>query len=161
MKKAITFLKRGEIPIAGTWIDCGCGYGVYSEALTVLGADMVVAIDNTFSRLQHIRPPIQVVTGDCLHLPIKDGSVSGVLYSNVLHYYKNIHPFIKEAYRVLKNRGYTLFIEYYQRTATVWDPYPLTIHDLKAVLNNYFQIVTTGFVDTDYRPKQVVAAKKP
>ena len=159
LKKALTFLKKGEIPITGIWIDCGCGYGVYTEALTVLGAHTVVAIDNTFSRLHHIPPPIQVVAGDCAHLPIKNSSVSGVLYSNVLHYYSSIHPFIKEAYRVLKNKGYILFIEYYQRTATVWDPYPLTINDLKAALNNYFQVITTGFVDTEYRPKQIVAAK--
>ncbi len=161
IRKALTFLKKAEIPFSGTWIDCGCGYGIYAEALAVLGADIVVAVDITFSRLTRIPSPILVVNSDCQCLSVKDDSVSGFLYINVLHYYNPVHPFIKEAYRVLKNNGYILIIEYYQRTATVWDPYPLTMNDLESVLNDYhFHVVTSAFVDAKYRPKQVVAARK-
>lgn len=161
IKKALTFLKKAEIPISGIWIDCGCGYGIYAEALTVLGADLVVAVDVTFSRLTRIPSPILVLNSDCRCLPVKDNSVSGFLYINVLHYYKDVHPLVEEAYRVLNRNGYVLILEYYQRTAAAWDPYPLTINDLKSVLKDCkFHIVTTGFVDTKYRPKQVVAAKK-
>jgi ubiquinone/menaquinone biosynthesis C-methylase UbiE len=161
IRKALAFLKRAEITISGTWIDCGCGYGIYSEALMLLGANPVVAIDSRFSLLTSIDSPILAVNSDCCDLPVRNCFVSGVLYVNVLHYYRNVHSFLEEAYRVLNCHGHILIIEYRQLAPTSWNPHPLSMNEAESVLEDCnFDIVTTAFIDTKYRPKYVIAGKK-
>jgi SAM-dependent methyltransferase len=120
IRKALAFLKRAEITISGTWIDC-----------------------------------------DCCDLPVRNCFVSGVLYVNVLHYYRNVHSFLEEAYRVLNCHGHILIIEYRQLAPTSWNPHPLSMNEAESVLEDCnFDIVTTAFIDTKYRPKYVIAGKK-
>ncbi|MGC1122669.1 MAG: class I SAM-dependent methyltransferase [Candidatus Methanofastidiosia archaeon] len=161
VEKAISFLKESGITISGAWIDCGCGHGVYSEALSLLGAAPVVGIDNNFRLLRALPSDTLAVQGDCQYLPIGDETVSGVLYVNVLHYYPKIIPFVRESYRVLNPMGYLIIIEYCQRTPTSWDPFPLSARELIPILYQQdFKTVITSLVDTGYRPKQVISAAK-
>lgn len=159
VKKALKFLRKADISITGAWIDCGCGYGTYSKALALLGANPVIAIDSQISLLNYINLPVYTVAGDCGHLPVKDGSVSGFLYVNVLHYYKRPHSLIREAFRVLNHGGFLLIIEYKQYSSTAWDPYPLTLAEIKSLLQS-MDIVRTTLVDTGYRPKYLIVGKK-
>lgn len=158
VKKALRFLKKADITISGMWIDCGCGYGTYSEALAILGADPVIAIDYRMSKLPRM-DSVFPVAADCCHLPVKGGSVSGFLLVNVLHYYKRPHLLVQEAYRVLKKGGHLLVIEYSQCSPTAWDPYPLTAGDIEILLQR-FDIPRIMLVDTGYRPKHLVVGKK-
>jgi ubiquinone/menaquinone biosynthesis C-methylase UbiE len=159
--KAVSFLKASDTTISGTWVDCGCGYGVYCEALALLGAAPVIGIDINFGSLRTLPQDILTAQGDCQYLPLKNETVSGVLYVNVLHYYPRITPFIRESYRVLNPLGHLIIIEYSQRTPTSWDPFPLSPGELIPVLYQHgFKTVTTSLVDTGYRPKQVIAAAR-
>ena len=159
VQKAFAFLQKTGIVFSGAWIDCGCGYGYYSKALVLLGADPVIAIDVKMRML--LEKPILVCRGECGHLSVKNDSVSGFLYVNVLHYYRRPHPLLREAYRALKNNGSLVTIEYDQVTPTGWDPYPLTLADMEPLLaTSSFRIVEKFRVDTEYRPKHVVVAKK-
>ena len=159
VRKAYTFLKKSGITISGIWIDCGCGRGHYSRALTLLGAALVIGID--IRMISSLNYPILVLRGDCSHLPVKNCSVSGFLYVNVLHYYKKPQPLLQEAHRVLKKNGYIIVIEYDQSAPTGWDPYPLQLTHIEALLSMvHFDVVTNVLVDKKYRPKHLVVGKK-
>jgi len=158
VQKAYTFLKKSGVTISGVWIDCGCGRGYYSRALTLLGAALVIGID---VRMRSLNYPIVACRSDCSHLPVKNCSVSGFLYVNVLHYYKKPQPLLQEAHRVLKKNGYIVIIEYDQSAPTGWDPYPLQLTHIEALLSRvHFDVVTNVLVDKKYRPKNVVVGKK-
>jgi len=159
MRKASAFLQKTGITFSGTWIDCGCGYGYYSKALSLLGADPVIAIDVKIRIFPE--KTILVCRGECGHLPVKNDSVSGFLYVNVLHYYRKPHSLLQEAHRALKDDGFLVTIEYDQVAPTGWDPYPLSIQDMEPLLlTSSFRIVRKFLVDTEYRPKHVVVARK-
>lgn len=158
VKKAYTFLTQSGIPIRGAWIDCGCGRGYYSKALHVLGASPVIAFD---VRVKPLNFPIFVCKGDCSNLPVKNCSVSGFLYANVLHYYRKPQSLLQEAHRVLNLNGYIVIVEYDQVTPTGWDPYPLTASQIETLLSRtHFGIVKKMLVDTAYRPKHLIVGKK-
>lgn len=160
-RKALTFMREAGITISGLWVDCGCGHGYYAQALNLLGASPVIAIDyHVYSRVR-VNKSIHVCRGDCHSLPLKDECASGFLYVNVLHYYKEPFSLIGEAYRVLENGGHIIVIEYDQRTSTSWDPYPLSSTDIRALFKDInLTIVKMTIVDRGYRPKHLIAGKK-
>ncbi|MBU7016877.1 MAG: methyltransferase domain-containing protein [Theionarchaea archaeon] len=160
-RKALTFMREAGITISGLWVDCGCGHGYYAQALDLLGACPVIAIDYHIRSTVKVNMSIHVCRGDCHYLPIKDECASGFLYVNVLHYYKKPFLLIKEAYRVLEIGGHIIVIEYDQRTPTSWDPYPLSPTDIEALLKDInFNPVKTTVVDRGYRPKHLIVGKK-
>jgi ubiquinone/menaquinone biosynthesis C-methylase UbiE len=157
--KAIRFLKKSQVPISGSWIDCGCGQGYYLEALSNLGADLVVGMDIRWSYLEKI--PFFSICGNCEHLPLKNSIMSGCLLVNVLHYFPHPRPVLKEAWRVLHTHGMILIIEYDQSTPTSWNPYPLPPHVMASLLfTSGFSILHSIEVDRTYRPKHMVIGKK-
>lgn len=161
LEKAVSFLKASGTTISGAWVDCGCGRGVYCEALARLGASPVIGIDTRVEMLGALPKQSLAVNGNCQYLPFGDETVSGVLYVNVLHYYPRIISFVKESHRVLYPSGHLIIIEYCQKTPTSWDPFPLSARELVPILRQQnFNPVTTILVDTAYRPKQVISAVK-
>ncbi len=157
-EKALTFLRKSEVPISGAWVDGGCGYGIYSEALTLLGAQPVICIDSILSRLPRTGSS---VNGDCRHLPVKSDSVSGFLYVNVLHSYKNPLSLVGEAHRILKKGGHLIIIEYKQRIPAPFNPYPLSSEEIETLLRSLnLQICLKTLVDTEYRPKHLIVGRK-
>ena len=160
-RKALAFIREAGIPISGLWIDCGCGHGYYAQALNLLGANPVIAIDYHVRSLTRVNPPILVCGGDCQYLPVRNGCASGFLYVNVLHYYKDPFFLLGEAYRVLENGGHIIVIEYHQVTSTSWDPYPLSSTDLESLFKRInLKVVKTTVVDRGYRPKHLIVGKK-
>ncbi|MBU7033216.1 MAG: class I SAM-dependent methyltransferase [Theionarchaea archaeon] len=158
--KARVFLQQAQIPISGLWIDCGCGQGHYLEALLYLGADTVIGIDILISGLNRKSPGFYIC-GDCRNLPLKDATGSGFLCVNVLHYCVEPLPLLEEACRVVESGGMLILIEYDQEKSTRWNPYPLSGHTLKLLLNKSgFSYVRTVRVDTQYRPKNLMIGKK-
>ncbi|MGD2246970.1 MAG: methyltransferase domain-containing protein [Candidatus Methanofastidiosia archaeon] len=161
VKKAVTFLNKADITISGTWVDCGCGRGVYSNALIILGADLVLAIDITIKSGFFLKKKILKIKGDCKNVPVKNKIVSGFIYVNVLHYHKDPGQLIKEAYRVLDSTGVIIIIEYKRQIPTPWNPHPLKTDEITHLLKAHgFSMFKTALVDTGYRPKQLVVAGK-
>lgn len=162
MKKAITFLEKAHIGISGIWVDCGCGKGVYSHALVMLGADLVLAIDTAIKqKFSSLNENVLPIKGNCKNIPVKNKIASGLAYVNVLHFYQNPYQMIKEAHRVLKSSGYIVIIEYKKQIPTSWNPHPLHTDEIIHLLRMYeFTIFETTLVDIGYRPKQLVVAFK-
>ena len=69
------------------WLDVGCGAGTYTRFLAEDGL-VVIGIDYSLPTLVKARarsdPGISWVTGDATRLPIREGSVDGVLCFGVL-----------------------------------------------------------------------------
>ena len=82
-------------------LDSGCGAGGGME-----GLEDTVGIDISKTALQEAREKgCEVVMGDVRRLPFKDGSFGGVLSIETLEHILEGDEYMKEARRVLKDRG--------------------------------------------------------
>ena len=87
-------------------IDLGCGPGFYTRALRERGAD-VVPVDNDADELALAgAPPEGAVIADATELPFEDGSVEGVLCSNMLEHTPDAEAVVAEIARVLRPGGW-------------------------------------------------------
>jgi SAM-dependent methyltransferase len=98
-------LDRRHGPLAGQrLLDLGCGPGFYTAALRGRGAD-VVPVDNSADELG-ADPPAGVLLADAGALPLDDGSVDGVVCSNLLEHTPDTDAVIREIERVLRPGGW-------------------------------------------------------
>jgi len=87
-------------------LDLGCGTGNYTAALQQAS---VIGIDVSIGMLEQARakcPTLQLVFGDVISLPFYSEMFDGAFAIQVLHHVKEKDTFLKEAYRVLRNRAY-------------------------------------------------------
>jgi SAM-dependent methyltransferase len=94
-------------PLRGQHIvDLGCGPGFYTRALRERGAE-VVPVDNDAEELALAGdPPEGAVIADATKLPFEDGSVQGVLCSNMLEHTADAEAVVAEIARVLRPGGW-------------------------------------------------------
>ena len=128
----------------GTWVDVGAGDGTFTLALAhILGRDAhVFAIDRDKAALRALehraskdrnRPRITTITADFtseLELP---AFVDGMLFANSLHYVRDPRVVLARFVRQLNQGGRVVFIEYDQRPANPWVPYPIDAAKLPAL----------------------------
>jgi glycosyltransferase involved in cell wall biosynthesis/SAM-dependent methyltransferase len=94
-------LDRRHGPLAGQRIlDIGCGPGYYTAALRALGAS-VVPVDSSAEELG-ADPPAGALLADAAALPLADGSVDGVVCSNMLEHARDHRAVLREIERVLR-----------------------------------------------------------
>jgi SAM-dependent methyltransferase len=87
-------------------VDLGCGPGFYTRALREHGAD-VVPVDNDLEELSLAGdPPEGAVIADATELPFEDGTVEGVLCSNMLEHTPDAEAVVAEIARVLRPGGW-------------------------------------------------------
>ena len=87
-------------------VDLGCGPGFYTRALRERGAD-VVPVDNDLEELSLAgNPPEGAVIADATALPFEEGSVDGVLCSNMLEHTPDAKAVVAEVARVLRPGGW-------------------------------------------------------
>jgi SAM-dependent methyltransferase len=100
-------LERRYGPLRGKRVvDLGCGPGFYTRALRERGAE-VVPVDNDVGELELAgEPPAGFVLADATALPIEDGSVDGVLCSNMLEHTPDPKAVVGEIARVLRPGGW-------------------------------------------------------
>jgi len=108
---------RGAQPRAGHYVlDVGAGTGLLAtEAARRVGrAGCVVALDVSGDALRSLQrdgssdeadAPVQLVAGDALHLPFRDGRFDAVLTRSVLIYVVDKSTAVRELYRVLRPGG--------------------------------------------------------
>jgi SAM-dependent methyltransferase len=98
-------LDRRHGPLAGQrLLDLGCGPGYYTAALRARGAD-VVPLDNSADELGE-HPPEGALLADARSLPFADGSVDGVVCSNLLEHTPDAPAVLREIERVLRPGGW-------------------------------------------------------
>jgi ubiquinone/menaquinone biosynthesis C-methylase UbiE len=95
------------------WLDIGCGAGTYTRFLAEEGLS-VIGIDYSLPTLLKARarsaPGISWVTGDATLLPIREGSIDGVLCFGVLQAVAATEPVLQAIARAMKPAG-TLWID--------------------------------------------------
>jgi 2-polyprenyl-3-methyl-5-hydroxy-6-metoxy-1,4-benzoquinol methylase len=116
MRGLLSFLPHG---VAGlTALDAGCGFGIMSTLLGLMGAGEVHGLDAhrgmiaTFSTYLPILPyrlPVYPQLGDVSAMPYASESFDVVISHEAISHYLHVDGFLAEAYRVLRTGG-TLII---------------------------------------------------
>ncbi len=146
--------------LKGLFGDLGCGYGSYSMAfakrnprLKVIACDLwkegLLTLKERRSGLKDRIFPVRLDLQKTL--PFKDKSLSGILFANVLHDFKDnnlINEVLKEALRVLSPKGLLLAVEFIPEPTPFGPPLEIRIKqdELASILKN------TGFVQVVIEP---------
>jgi ubiquinone/menaquinone biosynthesis C-methylase UbiE len=101
IKKIITNIKGKKV------LDVGCGPGTYTSYFASKGASVcAIDISEKMIKMTHKKvPTAEVRVADMNKIPYPPGTFDLVFYGLSIHYLKDILPTLKEAYRVLKNKG--------------------------------------------------------
>ena len=89
-----------------TVLDLGCGPGHYTRALRARGATVLPVDADPGELVLPGGPPAGAVLGDARHLPLRPGSVDGVLCSNMLEHVPSPRAVVDELARVVRPRGW-------------------------------------------------------
>lgn len=96
-----------------TAVEIGCGSGIYTRFLagdfgTVIATDIDPAM---VAQAKQQCPNVKALVADGTKLPFADNSVDVVAGISTLHHIPDRHAVFREAARVLKPGGYTVFCE--------------------------------------------------
>ncbi|MCI0765667.1 class I SAM-dependent methyltransferase [Bacillus sp. TL12] len=92
-------------------VDIGCGGGIYTKELALMGANNVVGFDFSEKMLQAATKNctsfqnISFVHGDAQHMPFTNETFDIVISRAVIHHLQDIPKFLQEASRILKKDG--------------------------------------------------------
>jgi SAM-dependent methyltransferase len=105
--EAATDFDRRYGPLSGqNVLDLGCGPGFYTRALRARGAH-VLPVDNDPDELALAgTPPEHAIIADGTALPLEDGSLDGVVCSNLLEHTPDAEGVLREIARVLRPGGW-------------------------------------------------------
>ena len=146
--EAIDLIRAGVGDATGqTWADLGAGEGVFTRALAQLVGEhgRIIPIDRDDAAIRELRrisrdiqrPRIDIVTGDVSEIDtidaLRDIALDGALFANVLHFIENPANTLAQIRAHLRPQGRVLVIEYEQRAASRWVPYPLPLARLREV----------------------------
>ena len=98
-------------------IEFGCGTGFYTKVLAEK-ASHVIATDLSDEMLAMARtqlkdlPNVTIEKADCENTAFTDGKFSSVFMANLVHVIENPSLTLKEAYRILKDGGLLLIVDY-------------------------------------------------
>ncbi|MGI6367779.1 MAG: methyltransferase domain-containing protein [Anaerolineae bacterium] len=110
-----------------TILDCGTGMGFYARAIDRLYPGVrVVGIDMddhalAFAR-EHLPASVTIAKADIYRMPLPNGSVDGVVMSEVLEHLADEERGLQEVYRVLKPGGTLSLTVPYERYPWWYDP---------------------------------------
>jgi SAM-dependent methyltransferase len=96
----------GLLPEHDPLLEVGVGTGAVATGLTELGRTVVgIDLSRPMLAIARERLPGRVAAADALRLPVRSGSVAGVLIIHVLHLVADIPATLAEAARVLRPGG--------------------------------------------------------
>jgi SAM-dependent methyltransferase len=144
--EAMDFIRPAVVTRPGDWADLGAGSGTFTAALAhLLGADhTVTAVERDRRALGQLRAlsrdlPRQTATVHVVEADLEDrdalapldpASLAGVLFGNVLHYFADPLPLVRNAATKLKPDGAIVVLEYEGARANPWVPHPLSLRRL-------------------------------
>ena len=105
MIKSMTNIQNKQI------IDIGCGGGIYTKELALMGAESVVGVDFSKEILQAAKencnnfPNISFIHGDAHNIPFPNETFDIVISRAVIHHLQDVPTFLREASRILKKDG--------------------------------------------------------
>jgi SAM-dependent methyltransferase len=144
--EATSFIRPAVRNHPGDWADLGAGSGTFTAALAHLlgSAKTVTTVERDPRRLHELRTlanhlpaaaaTVNVIDAD-LERPgalasLQPDSLAGVLFGNVLHYFADPLPLIRNAATKLRPGGAIVVLEYEGARANPWVPYPLSLSRL-------------------------------
>ena len=89
-------------------IDIGCGGGIYTKELALMGAESVVGLDFSKEILQAAKENcsgfsnISFIQGDAHSVPYPNDTFDIVISRAVIHHLQDVPTFLREASRILK-----------------------------------------------------------
>jgi precorrin-6B methylase 2 len=131
----------------GVWADFGAGSGTFTRALaSLLGENAeVIAVERDPAALRDLRraaalpggAAIKVIDGDVTNLHLIDefatSQLDGALFANVLHFLRDAESVLDRLRSFMHPDSRVVVVEYDQRSASRWVPYPLPSHRLAAL----------------------------
>jgi len=130
-----------HLNISGKILDIGCGGGLVTEELAVMGFS-ITGMDMSENSLRQagrhaeksaVALDVNYVQGNALHLPFSDGSFDGVVISDVLEHIEDLPRSISEISRVLRPGGVLVF-DTINRT-------PFSFFGIYLIAQELFQII--------------------
>jgi glycosyltransferase involved in cell wall biosynthesis/ubiquinone/menaquinone biosynthesis C-methylase UbiE len=124
-RRARRLLDYLELRDGATVLDCGCGYGFFSMAMSHLRDLTVVGLDGDFSRIAKAQEDGikgHFLSGDAQRLPFADQSFDCILLTEVLEHLPDDRTALRELYRILKPGGVLAISVPHTDYPTLWDP---------------------------------------
>lgn len=138
-RDAIRLLESAVPRGAARWADLGAGSGTFTAALgSILGpGSCIYAVDNdagAVTQLSRLRlasgveiVPIHADLEQLAELrALDEAPLDGMLFANSLHFVADAERVLKDAVSRLKVGGRVVVVEYDQREASRWVPYPIS-----------------------------------
>jgi len=126
-----------------TWLDLGCGDGLFSNALQELLPEesVIYAVDKQATTFHS--KAIKFLKLDFVEEKLPIQPVDGILMANALHFVKDKAQFLNKIKKHLLIDGAFLLIEYDMETPNRWVPYPISLTSAKALFKQAgFEFVT-------------------
>ena len=124
-RRARRLLDYLELRDGATVLDCGCGYGFFSMAMTHLRDLKIVALDGDLTRIlkgQQDGINAHFLGGDAQCLPFADQSFDSILLTEVLEHLPDDRAALRELHRILKPGGVLSISVPHTDYPTWWDP---------------------------------------
>lgn len=141
LEDAIELLKPAVQPQDRVWGDFGAGDGLFSRALSahLAPGGRVLAIDSDARALRRLReagsPGIETIEADFRQMEsiseLSELQLDGALFANSLHYVADPGPILGAAAARMSESGRIVVIEYQDRAANPWVPYPIPVAKLQ------------------------------
>ncbi|MDP2856389.1 MAG: class I SAM-dependent methyltransferase [Bacillota bacterium] len=105
LERAYRLLRPGII------LDSGCGFGLNTIWLAMLGIKKVYGLEiesylldsaNKLARVYGVQDNIEWVLGDVHHLPMSDQSLDGVISFEGIEHFRELAVYFSECYRALR-----------------------------------------------------------
>ena len=142
-------LIRAAVPPGGTWADLGAGAGVFTAALAELVGESgrVLAVDSSPASIRALRElaasprpgcaPIEPALADFLRIDdaaiVRATHLDGALFANSLHFTADAGAALSTTARRVRPGGRIVVVEYDDRPASRWVPYPLGFERLRQI----------------------------
>ena len=132
IRDAVSLIRDAVDESAGTWADLGAGSGTFTRALAKLlpSNSTIYAVDSDARALDSLRATeIIAVRADFtsnFELPgLGNGLLDGLLFANSLHFVRDAKATLTGLVQRLRVGGKVVIVEYDQRAASRWVPYPI------------------------------------
>ncbi len=146
-----------------TWLDLGCGSGVFTQALAELlppGSE-VIGVDQRPQRLPSgtdsgVRISFEQLNMENIgQLP---SPIDGVLMANALHYVREQTAYLRQLEALMPRDPRFLFIEYDTNSGNPWIPYPIPWLSLPSLFPDTALIEQIGQRASVYNRSNLYAA---
>lgn len=144
IRDAVALINNGVRGHDGIWADLGAGTGTFTRALVELlsTTSRIYAVDRDASAVKRLQrwsaadaPNVVAIHADITE-PLEsqglllDAPLDGMLLANALHFIRDAEHVLARLVRMLRSGGRVVIVEYDQRDASRWVPYPIAIDQL-------------------------------